>query len=145
MSNPMPGSPGYPYQPPTAPKSGGSSVLKIVLIVFAVLGLGCVCCAAGGYYLWGLGMGELSKLAAAEASQNQTVKDNYGELEAGDVNVNLIASGQMQEKFRREVLVFDAEGPLGSGQLVFETAGGNKQGIGKLIAIEIDGELVELE
>lgn len=144
MSNPMPGSPGYPYQPPTAPKSGGSSVVKIVLIVLAVLGIGCVCCIGLSY--WGVmfGMGELGKIAAAEASQNQMVKDNYGELEGADVKINLIASGQMQEKYKRDVLVFDAEGPLGSGQLVFETAKGSSQGIGKLIGIEIDGEMVDV-
>lgn len=140
----MPGNPGFPYQPPTAPKSGGSSVVKIVLIVLAVLGLGCVCCIGLSYWGFSFGMGELGKIAAAKASQEQVVKDNYGELEAGDVSVNLIASGQMQEKYGREVLVFDAEGPLGSGQLVFETAQGSSDGLGRLIAIEIDGQMVDV-
>jgi hypothetical protein len=144
MSNPMPGSPGYPYQPPTAPKSGGSSVVKIVLIVFAVLGIGCVCCGVGIWYLWGFSMDEMAKVAAAEASQNQMVKDNYGELEAADIQFDLLASPEMQQKYNRDVRVFNAEGPLGSGRLVFEGPNASSPLIGKLIAIEIDGELVDV-
>jgi hypothetical protein len=144
MSNPMPGTPGYPYQPPTAPKSGGSSVLKIVLIVFAVLGLGCLCCAGGGYYLFSTGMDEVKKLAAAEASQNDVVKNNLGDLEASDLAFNLMETGQSQEKYGRECLVMDAKGPLGEGKLIFESAGGS-QGIGRLIAVEIDGEVTKFE
>ncbi|MDP1561859.1 MAG: hypothetical protein Q8M16_10815 [Pirellulaceae bacterium] len=145
MSNPMPGSPGYPYQPPTAPKSGGSSVLKIVLIVLAVLGVGCVCCGLGIWYLWGYSTGELGKLAAAEASKHQMVKDNFGELEAADVEVDIFASAELQPKFKRDVFVFEADGPLGKGRLAFERSGDGSSGIGKLIAIEIDGEWVDVD
>ena len=144
MSNPMPGSPGFPYQPPTAPKSGGTSVVKIVLIVMVVLGLACACCGGIIYYVINAGIGEVKNQAAAAASQNQVVKDNLGDLEAADLSMNLVATGQSKEKYGRDCIVFNADGPLGKGQLVFET-GGSSQGIGRLIVVEVDGESIKIE
>lgn len=142
MSNPMPGSPGFPHQ---SPKSGGTSVVKILLIVLAVLGLGCVCCGLIGYFGWTFSVGVLNEQAAAKASQVQIVKDSYGDLEAKDVAANIMASGEMQQKYGRPVLVFDADGPLGGGKLVFEQASpGSPDSLGRLIAIEINGEMVDV-
>lgn len=139
----MPGSPGFPHQPP---KSGGSSVVKILLIVLAVLGAGCICCGVLGYFGWNFSLGVINEQAAAKASQVQIVKDNYGELETKDVAANIMASGEMQQKYGRPVLVFDADGPLGGGKLVFEQASpGSPDGLGRLIAIEIDGQMKDVE
>jgi hypothetical protein len=145
MSNPLPGSPGFPYQPPTAQKSGGMSAVKIVLIVFAVLGLGCVCCGGAIYYFFSFGMGVVANDAAAAASQNPVVRDQLGELEGGDLSINFMATAEAQQELGEDCLAFDADGPLGKGILVFRTGGRGGDSIGELIQVRIDGETIPLE
>jgi hypothetical protein len=146
MANPMPGSPGYANQPP-GQSSGGMSVLKVVLIVMLVLGLGCVCCVGVSYWLFNQGMTVVATDAAAKASQYDVVKDRLGELEGADLSVNSMGTIQALQELGEECIMFDADGPLGKGQLVFRTAkgGGSGQSIGDLIQVRIDGEVISIE
>jgi hypothetical protein len=116
-----------------------------VLIVLAVLGLGCVCCVGIGYYFFSFGMGVVANDAAIAASQNQVVRDRLGELEGGDLSINFMATAEAQQEHGEDCLAFDADGPLGKGVLVFRTGGRGGDSIGELIQIKIDGESILIE
>lgn len=146
MANPMQG-PGGPYQPPGQQKSGGTSVLKIVLIVFGVLALCCVCCAGIAYYGWGQATYFLKQEVAKKANASQVVKDNIGEISADDLSMNLIATGERTNESGdgNNYIVFDVNGPKKSGQLILVQPknGGNKDSIGEII-LEVDNKRLKL-
>jgi len=148
MSNPTAKGPGHPYRPPGMAgdsKKGGMSVVTILLIVFGVLAVGCVCCVGVGYLMFGQAMNFLGSEAAQIASRHQEVLDHFGHLEASDVSTNFMETGRVnQEDPDREYLVFDADGPLGSGRLIFRTTSNNTEPL-ELVRIEIDGQVIEIE
>jgi hypothetical protein len=145
MSNPNSPNPGFPYQPPVPTKSGGTSVVKVVLIVLAVLTLACVCCAAAGYYFFYATFNVVKEVAATSASKYEVVRNEFGDLEAADLAMSFEGIVAAKEQFGRDCLVFTADGPLGSGDLIFDAQGGGNEGIGPLIAIKVGGKYIEVK
>ncbi len=144
MSHPMHSPSGFPHQPPQAPTSSGSTVIKVLLIVFAVLAACCLCCGLTVYFMYNAGTQQLEIQAAAEASTNQQVLDNLGELEPADVKFDLFRSPVVEEELKRSCVVFQAKGPLGDAELVFEKIGANQ--VGRLLRIRmVDGEEIIVE
>ena len=142
MSNPNSPNPGFPYQPPVPTKSGGTSVVKVVLIVLGVLALACVCCAAAGYYFFNATFNVVKEVAATSASKYELVRNEFGDLEAADLTMSFEGIVAAKERFGRDCLVFNADGPLGSGELIFDAQGGGNEGIGPLLAIKVDGKYI---
>jgi len=144
MSHPMHNPSGFPHQPPQASSSTGSTVIKVLLIVFAVLGACCVCCGVALFFMYSAGAKEMERQAAVQASTNQQVRDNLGELEPADVKFDLLRSTAAEEELRKSCFVFQAKGPLGEAELVFEKIGANQ--VGRLLRIRIvDGEEIIVE
>ncbi len=145
MSNPNSPNPGFPYQPPVPTKSGGTSVVKVVLIVLGVLALACICCAAAGYYFFNASVNAVKVMAAAKASKYEMVRNEFGDLEAADLAMSLEGIIAAKEELKRDCLVFTADGPLGSGELIFDAQGGGEDGIGPLVAIKVGGKYIDVK
>ncbi len=147
MANPKQG-PGSPYQPPGQQNSGGTSVLKIVMIVFGVLALCCVCCAGIAYYGWEQATGILKQEIVKKAGDSPIVKEKLGEISEAGMSMNLIETGEATNEAGdgNNYIVFDVNGSKNSGKLILvqPNNGKNVDGIGDVI-LEFEGERFDLK
>jgi hypothetical protein len=112
---------------PTPQKSGGSSTLKIVLIVLGVLGV--LCCGGIGAAVY-FGAGYLNEMMATVVSDavktSPEVKAEIGEVESITINYEGIAEEQ-EASGEAGVLVYDVKGSTGEGKALAKVTTGAQQ------------------
>lgn len=123
------------YQPPpgqfgNAPgqfppaKSGGSNVVKILLIIGAVLLVGFLVCCGGCYAFMQFGSSQVGNQAKSQYGSSAPVVEHIG----SDPTCTLDFWASAEESQKRggdEVLVFKVKGDKGEGVIIAGQGGGN--------------------
>lgn len=129
---------GQPYQPPQQ-GGGGTSPLKIVLIVLGVLALGCLCCIGASVGMGYFGLTQAGKEIYEQVKDTPAVQAEFGTLEEGSVGMDIMETARIQQsnpELGDKVVAASATGDLGSGY-VYVRGEGNQF---ELVATKKDGE-----
>lgn len=115
MANQLPpNTTGQPYgTPQKSGGSGGSSVIKILLIVFGVLAIGCVCCVGAGYFGFGSLMSKAAETIVAEVKDHQIIKEQLGGIKEGSAQIEIMKSGEIKNETGVDTLIISVEGTNG--------------------------------
>jgi len=95
---------------PPAKKTPWGMIIGGVLGATLLLSL---CCCGGCFYVVNKGIGMQADMVKAEFSTHPKVKEHLGELQT--VTTNFTKTGELGEN---EVIVFDASGSKGDGELI---------------------------
>lgn len=124
------------------PQKKSNVWLWVIGIIGGFIVVGALVCCGGLYFTYQAGKTMLAESIRTELRGNPVIEENLGEIQS--LEMNLGATGQQnQGQDGPDVLVFDAEGSKGSGQIAVrpDQAGG----FTSAELILPDGERIELE
>jgi cytochrome oxidase complex assembly protein 1 len=147
------------FGPSQPPKSGGSSALKIVLIILVVLALGCGGLCAGCIYYAKQGATEIGKAieegvklgGAYQTTLDAVTSDSQVIAKLGEpINRTSEPKRQNTGEFKTagETFQFDVKGPMGTGIVSAVAAAAGKDSPYKVTKITVtltDGTVVDVQ
>ena len=136
--------PGQPTDAFGRPKQGGGA-LKWILLVVGGLGLLGLCCCGGAVWMGYSGfsgiMGMMSEEARTQFANDPVVQAQLGGLDT--LTINLTRTGEVgQQSGRQNVMVYDAKGPKGTGELHVQFDNGGQPAPGQTMPPITWAELV---
>jgi hypothetical protein len=136
-----------PYNPFSAPPPG-QVPRKSNTWLYILLGVGggglLLCCGCVAMSWWGFsaGMGIVSAQLMNQLNADPVAQQHLGTVTSA--SVDLMASGEEQQRRGEQVLLFNVRGDRGSGQVIAEQAPGQQQQFRNAILRLPDGDEVQL-
>jgi len=116
---------------------GGCGCSSILLVL---------CCGGVTYFGVSKGMGALGELVKKEVEDNEDIKANLGDDLSVTMNIMETASEQKARGGESNLIVFDAKGTEGEGQLIVQTSKDGQGGPFNSIELKLpDGTLKKIK